>query len=134
MKQSVYLFFLLILFNHSMVNASEKISLMSLNDIKIIFSSSSKTWNQNLVFLDKKSSMKKLQLENNKNYLQQYCEVLVENKLDNQAKYFGRTKYMTPVIFDSDNCNPGELVNIKITSHNQSNLFGFHKANKIKAA
>ena len=41
---------------------------------------------------------------------------------------------MTPVIFDSDNCNPGELVNIKITSHNQSNLFGFHKANKIKAA
>ena len=68
MKQCVYLFFLLILFYHSLVNASEKISLMSLNDIKIIFSSSSKTWNQNLVFLDKKSSMKKLQLENNKNY------------------------------------------------------------------
>ena len=68
MKQSIYLFFLLILFYHSLVNASEKISLMSLNDIKIIFSSSSKTWNQNLVFLDKKSSMKKLQLENNKNY------------------------------------------------------------------
>ena len=68
MKPSIYLFFLLILFYHSLVNASEKISLMSLNDIKIIFSSSSKTWNQNLVFLDKKSSMKKLQLENNKNY------------------------------------------------------------------
>tara|TARA_B100000530_G_scaffold304491_1_gene227418 strand:- start:240 stop:659 length:420 start_codon:yes stop_codon:yes gene_type:complete len=68
MKQSIYLFFLSILFYHSLVNASEKISLMSLNDIKIIFSSSSKTWNQNLVFLDKKSSMKKLQLENNKNY------------------------------------------------------------------
>ena len=68
MKQSIYLFFLLILFYHSLVNASEKISLMSLDDIKIIFSSSSKTWNQNLVFLDKKSSMKKLQLENNKNY------------------------------------------------------------------
>ena len=58
----------------------------------------------------------------------------MENKLNNQKKYFGRTKYMTPVIFDSDNCNPGELVNIKITSCNQSNLFGFHKANKIKAA
>ena len=68
MKQSVYLFFLLILFNNSLVNASEKISLISLNDIKIIFSFSSKSWNQNLVFLDKKSSMKKLQLENNKNY------------------------------------------------------------------
>ncbi len=78
--------------------------------------------------------LEKLQLENNKNYLKQYCEVLIENKLDNQEKYFGRTKYMTPVIFDSNNCNPGELINVKITSFNQNNLFGFHKANKFKAA
>ena len=78
--------------------------------------------------------LENFQFKNNKNNLQKYCEVLVENKLNNQKKYFGRTKYMTPVIFDSDNCNPGELVNIKITSHNQINLFGFHKANKIKAA
>ena len=68
MKQSVYLFFLLILFNNSLVNASEKISLMSLNDLNIIFSTNAQAWNQNLVFLDKKSSMKKLQLKNNKNY------------------------------------------------------------------
>ena len=68
MKQSVYLFFLLILFSHSLVNASEKISLMSVNDLNIIFSTNAQTWNENLVFLDKKSSMKKLQLENNKNY------------------------------------------------------------------
>jgi len=59
---------------------------------------------------------------------------LIENKLDNQKKYFGRTKYMVPVIFESDNCNSGELVNIKITSCNRKNLFGFHKANKVKAA
>ena len=78
--------------------------------------------------------LEKLQLENNKNYLKQYCEVLIENKLDNQEKYFGRTKYMTPVIFDSNNCNPGELINVKITSFNQNNLFGFHKANKVQAA
>ena len=78
--------------------------------------------------------LEKLQLENNKNYLQQYCEVLIENKLDNQEKYFGRTKYMTPVIFDSNNCNPGELINVKITSFNQNNLFGFHKTNKVQAA
>lgn len=68
MKQIVYLFFLLILFNYSLANASEKISLISLNDIKFIFSSSSQTWNETLVFLDKKSSMKKLQLENHNNY------------------------------------------------------------------
>ena len=68
MKQSVYLFLLFFLLSYNVVNASEKISLMSLNDLNIIFSSNAQTWNENLVFLDKKSSMKKLQLENNKNY------------------------------------------------------------------
>ena len=54
--------------NYNVINASEKINLISLNDIKIIFSTDPKTWNQNLVFLDKKLSMKKLQLDNNSNY------------------------------------------------------------------
>jgi len=78
--------------------------------------------------------LQKLQLENNKKYLGQYCEVLVENKINNEEKYFGRTKFMTPVIFESDICKPGELVNVKIAAFNQSNLFGFHKLNNIKAA
>ena len=68
MKKSVYFLFLVILLNYNVINASEKISLISLNDIKIIFSTDAKTWNQNLVFLDKKLSMKKLQLDNNSNY------------------------------------------------------------------
>ena len=68
MKQSVYLFLLFFLLSYNVVNASEKISLMSLNDLNIIFSTNAQTWNENLVFLDKKSSMKKIQLENNKNY------------------------------------------------------------------
>ena len=75
-----------------------------------------------------------IQNKNNKNYLQKYCEVLIENKLINQEKYFGRTKCMTPVIFESDDCRPGELVNVKITYFNQKNLFGFHKTDKEKAA
>jgi len=78
--------------------------------------------------------LENFQLENNKTYLQQYCEVLIENKLDNQEKYFGRTKFMTPVIFESENCKSGELVNVKIKTFNQKNLFGFHKSNNEKAA
>ena len=78
--------------------------------------------------------LEKFQLQNNEKYSQKYCEVLIENKLDNQKKYFGRTKYMTPVIFESNNCSPGELVHVKITSFNQNNLFGYHKSNKVKAA
>ena len=68
MKKSVYFLFFIILINFNVIKASEKISFISLNDIKIIFSTDAKTWNQNLVFLDKKLSMKKLQLENNSNY------------------------------------------------------------------
>ena len=68
MKKSVYFLFFIILINFNVIKASEKISLISLNDIKIIFSTEAKTWNQKLVFLDKKLSMKKLQLENNSNY------------------------------------------------------------------
>ena len=78
--------------------------------------------------------LENFQRENNKKYLQQNCEVLIENKLDNQEKYFGRTKYMTPVIFKKDNCKNGDLVNVNITSFNQKNLFGIYKTNKVKAA
>jgi tRNA-2-methylthio-N6-dimethylallyladenosine synthase len=78
--------------------------------------------------------LENIQLNNNKNYFEQYCEVLIENKLDDQDRYFGRTKYMTPVIFQSDNCKPGQLISVKITSFNKNNLFGFHKNNKVKAA
>jgi len=60
--------------------------------------------------------------------------VLIENKLNNQEKYFGRTKHTTPVIFETDNCKIGELTNVKITSFNQKNLFGIYKTNKMKAA
>jgi len=78
--------------------------------------------------------LKNIQLENNKNYHEKYCEVLIENKLDNQEKYFGRTKYMTPVIFEADNCKLGDLINVKITSYNQNNLFGLYKMNKVRVA
>ena len=79
------------------------------------------------------NTLENFQYKANKQYLYKHCEVLVENKLNNQEKYFGRTKYMTPVIFETNNCKPGELVNVKILSFNQKNLFGLHSSNKIKA-
>ncbi len=78
--------------------------------------------------------LENLQYKNNKNHQNKTCKVLVENKLNNQAKYFARTKYMTPVIFEANNCKPGELVNVKIMSFNKKNLFGIYKNNQIKAA
>ena len=75
------------------------------------------------------------QLKNNKEYLNKFSKVLVENKLNNQEKYFGRNAFMTPVIFQSDNCNNGDIVNVKINSFNRNNLFGTYKMHgKEKAA
>ena len=91
--------------------------------------------------LEYKMRLKKLQnllesfqLEDNKKYIEKYCEVMTENKLENEPKYFGRTKFMTPVKFDSTSSTPGELSMVKITSCNQSSLFGHHKENNDKAA
>ena len=75
-----------------------------------------------------------LQLNKNKELEEKKIEVLVENKLKNQNSYFGRTKKMTPVIFESTLCNPGDLIQVEIISSNQNNLFGKHMENKFKAA
>jgi len=75
-----------------------------------------------------------LQFMNNQKYLNKYCEVLVENKLKDQTNFFGRTKFMIPVIIESGSCKPGEIINVKISSFDKRKLFGLHENNKIKAA
>ena len=50
--------------------------------------------------------------------------VLVENKIKNQNKFFGRTDYMTAVIFDGEENIEGKIVPVLITHSNQNNLFG----------
>ena len=91
--------------------------------------------------LESKERLKKLQyilsyykLKNNNIYLGKFSEVLVENRLNNQKIFFGRTQIMTSVKFESDNCKPGELINIQINDYNHNNLFGIHIKNKGKAA
>jgi tRNA-2-methylthio-N6-dimethylallyladenosine synthase len=78
--------------------------------------------------------LENFQFKSNKIYLDEFCEVLVENKLSDQNKFFGRTRFMTPVIFVSDKCKNGDIINVKINSFNQNNLFGFHKINNNEKA
>ena len=61
--------------------------------------------------------------------------VLVENKMRDQNKFFGRTQYMTSVIIDGEKGIEGKIVPVLITNSNKNNLFGEVKLNKnIKAA
>ena len=80
------------------------------------------------------SILENFQSEYNKKFVNKYCEVLIENKVKNQNKFFGRTKNMVPVIFEAENCEPGKLLNIKINSYNRNNLFGTHEPDKTEAA
>ena len=75
-----------------------------------------------------------MQIISNKELEGKMVEVLVENKLKNQNNYFGRTKKMTPVLFESNRCIPGDLIQVVITSSNQNILFGEHNSSKFKAA
>ena len=73
------------------------------------------------------------QIEMNKSMEHKTIEVLVENKLNNQNKYFGRNKYLSSVIFDGDNKYIGKIIDVKINTSNQNTLFGEINSN-MKAA
>ena len=73
------------------------------------------------------------QIDLNKSLENQSVEVLVENKLENQNKYFGRNKFLNSVIFDGDESIIGKLVKVNIEKSNQNSLFGKIEK-KMKAA
>ncbi|MDC2973700.1 TRAM domain-containing protein, partial [Candidatus Pelagibacter sp.] len=51
-------------------------------------------------------------------------EVLVENKLENQNKYFGRNKFLNSVIFDGNESHIGKIIKVNVEKSNQNSLFG----------
>ena len=51
-------------------------------------------------------------------------KVFVENFTENKTKLFGRSEYMTPVIFNGKMGDIGNVVLVKIKNSNRSTLFG----------
>ncbi len=116
-----------------------------INSYSFIFSPRPGTPASHLKLVDNNIAKKRLKLiqnelfkhQNIKNKIMEnkIVDVLVENKIRNQNKYFGRTEYMTAVIFDGEKNIEGKIVPVLITSSNQNNLFGEIKLKKrIKAA
>ena len=70
----------------------------------------------------------------NKSFENKSIDVLVENKLKNQDKLFGRNSYLSSVIFKGSKENIGKIVKVKIESSNQNSLFGKIENNNMKAA
>ena len=73
------------------------------------------------------------QIDHNKSFEEKEIDVLVENKMSNQNKYFGRNEFLNSVIFQSEKNDIGKIIKVNIKSSNQNSLFGLSK-NKMKAA
>ena len=73
------------------------------------------------IFQNKSDEIKK---EHRKKILDTEIEVLFENKLSNQERYFGRDQYSNSVVVDSKIDLTGKLVVVKIDNFNNNTLFG----------
>ena len=105
-----------------------------INSYSFIFSPRPGTIAEKLKLVDKKISRDRLekiqtllsknQIRNNKFLENQTIDVLVENLTDDKSKAFGRSEYMTPVIFNGKMNDIGKIVRVKIRQSNRSTLFG----------
>jgi tRNA-2-methylthio-N6-dimethylallyladenosine synthase len=105
-----------------------------INSYSFIFSPRPGTVAADLKLIDKKISMERLekiqsQLFDNQMHMNQSLEdktinVLVENLTDDKTQVFGRSEYMTSVIFNGKKDDIGNIVPVKINKSNRSTLFG----------
>ena len=64
------------------------------------------------------------QLNMNKSLENKILDVLVENLTTDKMQAFGKSEYMTSVLFDGKKSDIGKIVSVKIKKSNRSTLFG----------
>ena len=105
-----------------------------INSFSFIFSPRPGTVAANLKLIEKKISMERLEIIQNQLYDNQISmnkslesktiNVLVENLTDDKTQAFGKSEYMTSVIFNGKKEDIGKIVSVKINRSNRSTLFG----------
>ena len=105
-----------------------------INSYSFIFSPRPGTVAADLKLVEKKISMERLekiqkqlfenQIDMNKSLENTTIDVLGENLTEDKKQVFGRSEYMTPVIFDGKKENIGKILSVKIVKSNRSTLFG----------
>ena len=111
-----------------------------MNDIKFInsysyiFSARPGTPAFNLKKIDKKEAKNRLvefqnvadeiKIQYRKNLINQTVNVLFENKIKNEKKYFGRDEHFNSVIVESNDDLTGKLRNVRILKGNHNTLYG----------
>jgi tRNA-2-methylthio-N6-dimethylallyladenosine synthase len=127
-------------FNHTL-NLVEKIEFI--NSYSFIYSSRPGTPASKLNTVDQQIAKKrliklqemleKINTKSKKEFLNASIEVLFENKLKRQNKYFGRDKFLNSVIVGSEKDLTGRTLSIEINDFNHNSLFGkiLHNEKKI---
>ena len=105
-----------------------------INSYSFIFSPRPGTVAADLPLIDKKKSMERLeivqqklfnnQINMNKKLEDTTINVLVENRSDDKSKLFARSEYMTSALFSGSDDLIGKTVKIKVKNSNQNTLFG----------
>ena len=114
-----------------------------INSFSFIFSPRPGTTASKLQEIDNKIAKNRLielqsclfenQINHNKSLENKNIDVLVENIIESQNKYFGRNEYLNSVIFDANQNDIGKVVKVNVEKSNQNTLFGKIK-NNMKAA
>ena len=116
-----------------------------INSYSFIFSPRPGTKAAELKLIDNEVSKERLneiqknlfnyQINKNRSFEGKSLEVLVENRMQNQSKMFGRNEFNNSVIFEGNENNIGKIIKVKIENTNQNSLFGKIENNKdMKAA
>ena len=105
-----------------------------INSYSFIFSPRPGTTAESLKLIDSEISIKRLekvqkelydiQSKKNKSYENKIINVLVENQTKDKMHFFGRSEYMTSVIFKAKKDDIGKILPVRIKKSNRSTLFG----------
>ena len=105
-----------------------------INSYSFIFSPRPGTIAADLELVDKKISIERLekiqnllfenQIKMNNSLENQNLNVLVENLTEDKTQVFGRSEYMTSVVFNGNKSDIGKIVQVRIKQSNRSTLFG----------
>jgi tRNA-2-methylthio-N6-dimethylallyladenosine synthase len=68
--------------------------------------------------------LEKINTQSKKDFLNKSTEVLFENKMKNQNKYFGRDKFLNSTVVESEEDLTGQILKVKINNFNHNSLFG----------
>jgi len=106
-----------------------------INSFSFVYNPRPGTPASNLERVDRETQMRRLtelqnllvdiQIKANKNEIGKLTEVLIENRMKKQTKYFGRNENLTPVVINNvREKDIGKIIGVKIQDCNRNTLFG----------